>query len=650
MHKGNIVKAIERHEHEEWAKDRRRIASLSDVDDNLPQWFKDRIVISAKKRSGSHRVEKKRSVSPSRALVSRLSESEKLQAVDRPISKSSENEEKSSTPVVNEAELWIQRMEARIKEVAKINDSRMKHRQREGSFSDKGDNTQWTLRSKPRKLEAAHLRAKSRAKNQQSSPQLAKSGSPVLRSNLGMTLGISSEETNQENEDAAQIRAVNRRESIVKSPLLPGDQIQNQIQSQIQSQTQKQTKAISTKANITQEKKPKQAQAITQNSPIDPRMVFQRAINDGILPIELINPFEAARANSASSMKRRIAEGELPVTINTALHAQNPTDSTSPRNRSKKPALSKDPGNEKDKEELPPAVASKTVVYLLMETDTDRMLRGRRSTGQQVKRAKARNRKVEQVKAKKNPIQNPQSEVGAKAEAKAKAKAKPKESSNESTFLTEVSQDIATDEDSPSMLPIISENSTGINILPQHRMARFDRQKNQALTRHTSNFSWSNLSDIVQVEMRTHRHTVSQHSRRRRRLTQLFGADLTAMNQVHDEDQNIQTDDFEVNVTLILPNHAGQTCRFRMSEAISAEIMTRMEVHNMLSLRREFRRYEGELTLKRFVRAMLKYLPEPPTIEDKIRLVSKIVELFDQIDINGDGTLEWYHTWGFFPT
>ena len=65
-----------------------------------------------------------------------------------------------------------------------------------------------------------------------------------------------------------------------------------------------------------------------------------------------------------------------------------------------------------------------------------------------------------------------------------------------------------------------------------------------------------------------------------------------------------------------------------------------MEVdeEELRALKQRFRDRGGDLNLTEFVDLMLAYVPHSP--QHRLTLVRNLCELFAQIDINGDGSLE----------
>jgi WD40 repeat protein len=94
---------------------------------------------------------------------------------------------------------------------------------------------------------------------------------------------------------------------------------------------------------------------------------------------------------------------------------------------------------------------------------------------------------------------------------------------------------------------------------------------------------------------------------------------------------------------------ALKTTKFKQDEDIAVGIMMRMNNEKIKCLKRDFRDRGGELTMVEFIDVMMQYM----TAEDEDNEDSKndkrteqtilrdLVSLFSQIDINGDGTMQW---------
>ena len=64
-----------------------------------------------------------------------------------------------------------------------------------------------------------------------------------------------------------------------------------------------------------------------------------------------------------------------------------------------------------------------------------------------------------------------------------------------------------------------------------------------------------------------------------------------------------------------------------------------LDPQQLNQLRDEFFEYDG-LTVQQFVAAMLRLQP-PSSKEEELHLVHQLADLFAQVDINGDGTMEF---------
>ena len=73
------------------------------------------------------------------------------------------------------------------------------------------------------------------------------------------------------------------------------------------------------------------------------------------------------------------------------------------------------------------------------------------------------------------------------------------------------------------------------------------------------------------------------------------------------------------------------------------EVMTRLEKSVLHSVREEFVGHASRvLDLHSFVSIMLKYLKKKGmTKTDVIDIVDELCDLFDRVDINGDGSMDW---------
>jgi hypothetical protein len=71
------------------------------------------------------------------------------------------------------------------------------------------------------------------------------------------------------------------------------------------------------------------------------------------------------------------------------------------------------------------------------------------------------------------------------------------------------------------------------------------------------------------------------------------------------------------------------------------DILSALNYKKLEKISEDFRNIKNVkkgLTLLEYLKVMLKHLPD---IKDKVGLVKNLIELFKQIDVNGDDTLEW---------
>ena len=81
------------------------------------------------------------------------------------------------------------------------------------------------------------------------------------------------------------------------------------------------------------------------------------------------------------------------------------------------------------------------------------------------------------------------------------------------------------------------------------------------------------------------------------------------------------------------------------NQQVMVDIMMLLDTNQMADIRAEFEREEDGLGLKDFVRVMLKYL-RTDTVNTQ-HLVASLCELFAQVDVNGDATMEWDEFYGY---
>lgn len=69
------------------------------------------------------------------------------------------------------------------------------------------------------------------------------------------------------------------------------------------------------------------------------------------------------------------------------------------------------------------------------------------------------------------------------------------------------------------------------------------------------------------------------------------------------------------------------------------DIMSHLSYRKLEEIKKDFMKNEEQgLSLQQFIKVMLVHLPE---MKDKTGLVRNLIELFRQIDVNNDQSLEW---------
>lgn len=69
------------------------------------------------------------------------------------------------------------------------------------------------------------------------------------------------------------------------------------------------------------------------------------------------------------------------------------------------------------------------------------------------------------------------------------------------------------------------------------------------------------------------------------------------------------------------------------------DILSHLNYRKLEKISEDFRKNPKKgLSLTEYLKVMLKHLPD---VQDKPNLVKNLIELFRQIDVNGDETLEW---------
>ena len=68
------------------------------------------------------------------------------------------------------------------------------------------------------------------------------------------------------------------------------------------------------------------------------------------------------------------------------------------------------------------------------------------------------------------------------------------------------------------------------------------------------------------------------------------------------------------------------------------DIMSHLNYRKLQKIKEDFKKQEEGVSLKQFVKVMRQHLPDT---RDMVGLVKNLIELFKQIDVNGDEQLEW---------
>lgn len=68
------------------------------------------------------------------------------------------------------------------------------------------------------------------------------------------------------------------------------------------------------------------------------------------------------------------------------------------------------------------------------------------------------------------------------------------------------------------------------------------------------------------------------------------------------------------------------------------DIMGHLNYRKLQKIKEDFKKQEEGLSMEDFVKIMLVHLPDT---RDPVGLVKNLMELFKQIDVNGDEQLEW---------
>ena len=68
------------------------------------------------------------------------------------------------------------------------------------------------------------------------------------------------------------------------------------------------------------------------------------------------------------------------------------------------------------------------------------------------------------------------------------------------------------------------------------------------------------------------------------------------------------------------------------------DIMSHLNYRKLQKIKEDFMKQEEGLSMQQFIKVMLNHLPET---RDRTGLVKNLIELFRQIDVNNDASLEW---------
>ena len=69
-----------------------------------------------------------------------------------------------------------------------------------------------------------------------------------------------------------------------------------------------------------------------------------------------------------------------------------------------------------------------------------------------------------------------------------------------------------------------------------------------------------------------------------------------------------------------------------------------LEASSLAALNEDFDEDPDGLEIEHYLSVFLKRLPKEKigeTLDEKIMLVKDLIELFEQVDVNGDGSMEW---------
>ena len=78
------------------------------------------------------------------------------------------------------------------------------------------------------------------------------------------------------------------------------------------------------------------------------------------------------------------------------------------------------------------------------------------------------------------------------------------------------------------------------------------------------------------------------------------------------------------------------------SDDFTLDLIMLMNSENLVSLKQQFAKFRNELDVYQFVSVMQQNLPHAALSQnDRVALIANLKELFDQVDVNGDGRMEW---------
>jgi len=85
-------------------------------------------------------------------------------------------------------------------------------------------------------------------------------------------------------------------------------------------------------------------------------------------------------------------------------------------------------------------------------------------------------------------------------------------------------------------------------------------------------------------------------------------------------------------------NHKEKDINTDHDEEGDNDIMSHLNYRKLQKIKEDFMKQEDGLTMAQFIKVMLNHLPDT---RDRTGLVKNLIELFRQIDVNNDQTLEW---------